>query len=98
MPTPRDTAGMTLTDRYLVHVAEAVRLEQRVIDVRRAQRRRYLRTDVRRTDATLDKMVAEDPHVKAAIEENRFAREKAIMFGLGALLESLNELRYEIHP
>lgn len=83
---------MTDTEMYHQRKADAEFLRERANRIQDKVRARYSRQDKRRDVDTLNKLVGEDPHAKAAIADQQFARAEAALYGPGAVIEKLDEL------
>ena len=88
-------ATMTDTQKYRFFVQEAESRYLRVVKLQahtRARLARVYQGDTYRDVDTLDKLVADDPRVKAAIQDETFARGRAVMYGSGAIIEALDSI------
>jgi hypothetical protein len=96
MPRPRDTTGGTFEQFYMGEVREARRLEEAVNDQKLETRMRLARISPNSDDASLDKMVNDDPTVKGLIAAQQFAMNKAVMYGFGMLNDRIKQLLPEV--
>ena len=89
MPRPRDTESFSYTQLYHAHVQEAYDLEEKVHAMRAAKRKYYKRIMPNANMDEVERHVSNNEEVKELIADNKFARDKAMVYAPGMLAEQL---------